>query len=69
MSRTAYLDDLNVECGDKVKCVHNISSHNFTMGKEYFVKKKFLAEQGAWFAGVYNDLGNWCIPSVRFIKF
>lgn len=68
MSLTAYLDDMDVNEGEEVMCVHNISSPNFTMGKSYFTQKKWLVDLGFWVMGVVNDKGIWCIPSARFRK-
>lgn len=55
-----YLDQMDVEDGDKVRCFCNILDGNFTIAKDYDVI--ILGEH----KHVINDIGDLVIPSVEF---
>ncbi len=56
-----YLDNMDVPEGHMLKCKANLCASHITVGDVYTV----TYQEGV--AGIINDIGEWVIPSARFI--
>lgn len=65
-----YLDDMNVEAGDRVWCKANLlpSHSDITVGRSYVVTKLDYGSRHTKVTGIFDDNGQAIVPSARFVR-